>query len=266
VDFVDCDDPGQFLADFDEIDLTPPLPPSNSASTSTDQASKAAADMAKLYLEHSSTSAEVKACLADLRVLNKGDFKTLLKWRLGLRAFKQELLKNLGPSSSAASALSGGGGKNGDSGDDEGAGSEDDDEAGGGAGDKSQAGYEARKWAAAAEGETDGAILAALEERQDAARMKVRREKKKERTAMAKLRERKALGMSHNSFEPAVDESTFSLKSLGKSRADLDAAAKVCTNVIFIGAIIFVEVCSCALLRSFTCPCDIAKKKGNEGN
>jgi hypothetical protein len=24
VDFVDCDDPGQFLADFDEVDLTPP--------------------------------------------------------------------------------------------------------------------------------------------------------------------------------------------------------------------------------------------------
>ena len=225
VDFVDCEDPGQFLADFDEIDLEPPLPPTSSGSSgsSTDQAAKATADMAKLYLEHSSTSAEVKACLADLRVLNKGDFKTLLKWRLGLRAFKQELLKNLGPASSAASALSGGSGKDGADDDDDDVGSEDEE----GTGDKSQAGFEARKWAAAAEGETDGAILAALEERQDAARMKVRREKKKERSAMAKLRERKALGMSHNSFEPAVDESTFSLKSLGKSRADLDAAAKV---------------------------------------
>jgi hypothetical protein len=181
-------------------------------------------EMARLYLEHSSTSAEVKACLADLRVLNKGDFKALLKWRLGLRAFKQELLKAMG----AAGAAGGGSGLGSDDGgdDDDGGGSEDEDDAAAGK-DGSQAGRDARRWAAAADGETDDAISAALEARQGDARMKVRREKKKERAGLAKLRERKALGMAHNSFEPAVDDGVFALKSLGNSRAALDAAAKV---------------------------------------
>lgn len=185
-------------------------------------------EMARLYLEHSSTSAEVKACLADLRVLNKGDFKSLLKWRLGLRAFKQELHKAMGSSSAAGAGTKGDGSTDDDSGEggDDGSGGSE-DEAAVGDKDASQAGHDARRWAAAADGETDEAILAALEARQENARMKVRREKKKERAGLAKLRERKALGMAHNSFEPAVDDGVFALKTLGASRAALDAAAKV---------------------------------------
>jgi len=119
----------------------------------------------------------------------------------------------------------GGGLGSGDDEDDDG-GSEDDDAAAAGK-DGSQAGRDARRWADAADGETDDAISAALDARQGDARMKVRREKKKERAGLAKLRERKALGMAHNSFEPAVDDGVFALKSLGNSRAALDAAAKV---------------------------------------
>ena len=38
------------------------------------------------------TTEEVKACCADLRLLNKGDFKMLLKWRLEmLKAHKEEI-------------------------------------------------------------------------------------------------------------------------------------------------------------------------------
>ena len=37
------------------------------------------------------TTEEVKACCADLRLLNKGDFKMLLKWRLEmLKTHKEE--------------------------------------------------------------------------------------------------------------------------------------------------------------------------------
>ena len=75
-DFVECADPGQFLADFDEIGLAPPAPARGVA-----PALGPAAELARLYAQHSSTSAEVAACCEDLRVLNKGDFRTLLKVR-----------------------------------------------------------------------------------------------------------------------------------------------------------------------------------------
>eukprot|EP00953_Heterococcus_sp_UTEX-ZZ885_P025459 13846-Heterococcus_DN1.PRE.2 len=39
------------------------------------------------------TSAEVLACCADLRVLGKGEFKSLLKWRLKMVAYRDELKK-----------------------------------------------------------------------------------------------------------------------------------------------------------------------------
>eukprot|EP00548_Thalassiothrix_antarctica_P005091 CAMPEP_0194136772 /NCGR_PEP_ID=MMETSP0152-20130528/6769_1 /TAXON_ID=1049557 /ORGANISM="Thalassiothrix antarctica, Strain L6-D1" /LENGTH=1043 /DNA_ID=CAMNT_0038833567 /DNA_START=175 /DNA_END=3306 /DNA_ORIENTATION=- len=38
----------------------------------------------QFYLKHPSTSAEIKSCVSDLKVLNKGDFKGLLTWRLKL--------------------------------------------------------------------------------------------------------------------------------------------------------------------------------------
>ena len=41
------------------------------------------------------TTEEVQTCCADLRVLNKGDFKMLLKWRLDLLKAEKEYVKEL---------------------------------------------------------------------------------------------------------------------------------------------------------------------------
>lgn len=42
-------------------------------------------DECQKYLNHSATDEEVKLCIPDLKVLNKGDFKHLLSWREKLR-------------------------------------------------------------------------------------------------------------------------------------------------------------------------------------
>ena len=41
------------------------------------------------------TTEEVKACCADLRLLNKGDFKMLLKWRLEMLKTHKEEIKQM---------------------------------------------------------------------------------------------------------------------------------------------------------------------------
>ena len=41
------------------------------------------------------TTEEVKACCADLRLLNKGDFKMLLKWRLEMLKTHNEEIKQM---------------------------------------------------------------------------------------------------------------------------------------------------------------------------
>eukprot|EP01122_Echinamoeba_exundans_P005638 TRINITY_DN1578_c0_g1_i1.p1 TRINITY_DN1578_c0_g1~~TRINITY_DN1578_c0_g1_i1.p1 ORF type:complete len:743 (+),score=274.30 TRINITY_DN1578_c0_g1_i1:181-2409(+) len=49
-------------------------------------------ERSKRYEKHEATTEEVKACIADLKVLNKKDFKLLLKWRVALReTFADEL-------------------------------------------------------------------------------------------------------------------------------------------------------------------------------
>ena len=40
-------------------------------------------------------SEEVRACCSDLRVLNKNDFKMLLKWRLQMLKEKKELIQSM---------------------------------------------------------------------------------------------------------------------------------------------------------------------------
>jgi hypothetical protein len=133
-----------------------------------------------------------------LRVLNKGDFKLLLKWRLGLRDFAAEL-RGLKKGTKAAGAVDGdedgeGGEEGGEEGDDDGP-------------------TRAAKGGAAT-GETEADIDAALEARRVETKAKAKREKKKAREAAAKLRARKALGMDHNSFEAANDDAVFSLTAI----------------------------------------------------
>lgn len=43
-----------------------------------------------MFLDSPSTTEEVRLCCSDLRVLNKSDFKMLLKWRLELLKEKKE--------------------------------------------------------------------------------------------------------------------------------------------------------------------------------
>jgi|MDSY01.1.fsa_nt_gb AdoMet-dependent rRNA methyltransferase SPB1 len=203
VEFVDCSDPAQFLAECNEISFGV----SKTAEAVTlEVGSPGAFEVGRLYLEHSTTTAEVKECCRDLKLLNKGDFKDLLKWRVGLRAFRAELEK------ASKESLDDGGGddENVDDGDDEEAESKASQERGGLRDDDA----------------TESSIQEEIAARQLEVRMRVRREKKKLRRAAAKLRERKALGMDHNSFEVVQDESIFSLATL-KSRAHLDRASKV---------------------------------------
>jgi len=44
-------------------------------------------DKSKKYEERPETNAEIKACIADLKVLNKKDFRGILKWRQRLIAY-----------------------------------------------------------------------------------------------------------------------------------------------------------------------------------
>lgn len=46
-----------------------------------------------VYRDHPDTTDEVVACLKDLKVLGKSDFKMLLKWRLKMLKYKEELMK-----------------------------------------------------------------------------------------------------------------------------------------------------------------------------
>jgi hypothetical protein len=179
---VDCADPGQFMADHDSVEFDP-------------KAAGEAGGLAKIFLEHSSTTEEVKSCLKDLRVLNKGDFKLLLKWRLALREFVRELRGAAGGEGQSGAEGGEGEGEEGGAGGEEGEG-----EGGGGP--------------RGAFGESEADIEAELAGRREEARLKARREKKKVRAAAAKLRERKALGMDHNSFEVPEDEDVFSLKTI----------------------------------------------------
>ncbi len=48
-------------------------------------------DASEPFLHHDATTAEIKTLCADLKLLGKGDFKALLKWRLKLRHFKQQV-------------------------------------------------------------------------------------------------------------------------------------------------------------------------------
>ena len=163
-----------------------------------------------------STTQEIKDCCKDLKVLNKSDFKGLIKWRLGLRAFRDELIKDQGqvlshehiharantharthartstyphilaypksrPHTHAynRTRLDQGGDQEKE------AGSDDDED------DTKEP----------TEEEREEGIMEEIRARQEEAQHKRKREKRKERQKDAKLRERQALGMNHNAFD-----------------------------------------------------------------
>lgn len=57
-----------------------------------------------MFLDSPSTTEEVRLCCSDLRVLNKSDFKMLLKWRLQLLKEKKEQIDAMRHSDSSIPA------------------------------------------------------------------------------------------------------------------------------------------------------------------
>ncbi|KAL7544874.1 hypothetical protein ACHAWF_008235 [Thalassiosira exigua] len=144
------------------------------------------------YLAHRLTTSEVKACLSDLKVLNKSDFKGLLTWREKVRAERR-----------AAAEVSDdedrGEGEDDNDDDDGKIDSDDDDER--------------------VQSEIEALRLKKQRER--------KRKKKKERDAAARRRRRAALGMDLNAIDvPQGDDAMFSLATINDA-GGLEAAREV---------------------------------------
>mmetsp|Transcript_8716 Transcript_8716/g.16460 ORF Transcript_8716/g.16460 Transcript_8716/m.16460 type:complete len:1159 (-) Transcript_8716:166-3642(-) len=150
----------------------------------------------EFYLHHKLTTLEIKECVADLKVLNKADFKALLTWRERIRKTME--------------------GANED---------EDDDE------DVVKTGV--KKSAKRKQDDEDldsDAEESRIQKEIEQLRAKKLREqkkvKKKERELQAKRRKRAALGMDLNAIEVPEQESMFSLTAISSAK-DLEIAREV---------------------------------------
>ncbi|KAF0701291.1 Aste57867_8220 [Aphanomyces stellatus] len=166
---------GDFIASMDPIRM---LTDATSIAFGADDA---------MFKDHAVTTAEVKACLADLKVLGKGDFKNLLKWRTKMQVYRDELLKADAPDEEVAEPVA------------------------------PAAPVELT------EEEKNAAVREELAQLRANVLAKKKREKKKEREKKAKERVRAAMGMSETGIELTDDAQAFSLKKLGvKNIADVD--------------------------------------------
>lgn len=158
-------------------------------------------DKCNFLLNHPFTTAEIKECVVDLRVLNKGDFKGLMLWRDKMIAsWKQHVEHNKDKGS--------------DDDDDE----DDDDED-----DGSESGP------GTGHGEDDDdedAIQREIQKMRDRKLREKKKTKKKERKVMGKKRRQAALGMDLNAIEVQEHDQFFSLSTL-KSVQDLERVAEV---------------------------------------
>ena len=141
------------------------------------------------YLNHRLTTPEVRACLSDLKVLNKGDFTGLLKWRDKIRAERRAA------SSATADAA------------ESDADSDDND----------------REVDSDAE---DEQIQSEIEELRKKTMREKKRKKKKEREVAAKLRKRAAFGMDLNAIDVPDNDKIFSLATITNA-GDLEAAREI---------------------------------------
>ncbi|OQR84526.1 rRNA methyltransferase [Achlya hypogyna] len=143
-----------------------------------------------MFRDHAATTAEIKLCLSDLKVLGKGDFKNLLKWRTKMQTYRDELLKAAKGEEEAA-----------------------EEEA---VVATIQANVEMT------EEEKNAAIREELAQLRANVLAKKKREKKKEREKKAKERLRAAMGMSEAGIELTDDAQAFSLKKLGLAKSNLN--------------------------------------------
>lgn len=151
-----------------------------------------------VYRDHPDTTDEVVACLKDLKVLGKSDFKMLLKWRLKMLKYKEELMKASEPEVADDKTL---------------------DEAPPEDGSAVVKDHEKDL----TEEEKNSLIREELAQLRANLLAKKKREKKKEREQKRKLRIRQALGMNEQGIDVADGaESAFSLKELGISKSHVD--------------------------------------------
>ncbi len=141
------------------------------------------------YLNHKFTTPEIKECLSDLKILNKGDFKGLLTWR--------EKMKD------AVQAEK----------------SEDNN-------DGDATGVDASSDESLDSDAEEKGIQSEIEQLRRKKMREQKRAKRKEREAMAKRRKRAALGMDLSSVELPEQEKMFSLASI-TSKNKLEAASEV---------------------------------------
>ncbi|KAG3202781.1 AdoMet-dependent rRNA methyltransferase [Phytophthora cactorum] len=146
-----------------------------------------------VYRDHKDTSDEIVTCLKDLKVLGKGDFKSLLKWRTRMQKYKEELLKAETP--------------------------EDEKE------EEKPAQKEPER--DLTEKEKDALVREELSQLRANVQAKKKREKKKERERKQKLRIRAALGMNAEGIDVTEAESAFSLKELKMSKNKVDELENV---------------------------------------
>jgi AdoMet-dependent rRNA methyltransferase SPB1 len=148
----------------------------------------------QFYLNHKATTPEIKACVSDLKVLNKGDFKGLLAWREKMR----DAVKALQATS-------------------------DDDE------DDTASKISIEKdLDSDAEEEKIQSEIARLRHKKLREQKKI---KKKEREIASKRRKRAALGMDLNAIEVPEAEKMFSLATI-TSKGKLEVAREVDLNKI----------------------------------
>ncbi len=141
-------------------------------------------------LKHPATTEEVRAFCSDLRVLSRSDFKTLLKWRIKMRAVCQE-------------------------GDAKGNGKEE----------KKNESEEDGSNALKADLDSEEDIQQEILELRLKNLAKAKRIKKKERQQAAKLRQRLAYGMKAGGTEVHGDDELFNLESLHGTKMDLNIIA-----------------------------------------
>ena len=147
------------------------------------------------FLEHELTTHEIKACISDLKVLNKSDFKGLLTWRQKLLdAWKEEKEDK------------------GDEEDDEDEGDEEAEDA------DADAALDSDK-----EEEEIQREISDLRQRRLREKKKL---KKKERVAAAKRRRRAAYGMDLNAIDVPEHDEIFTLTTI-TNQGDLEAAREV---------------------------------------
>ena len=203
VEFINSPDPIQLLTDCTGFTFICGETCSNRPKTESPNNDGPVANCPCLtYLQHKLTTPDIKECLADLKVLNRGDFKSLISWRLKMQDVRDEHIKN------RAAGIADGNKA---------------DETVGSDGEDDQKNKD-NELDSEEEEERVQKQIAELKERKLRQKKKI---KKKEHAEMAKRRKRAAFGMDLDfAGELPEHDQIFSLAAIG-SKGDLDAIHEI---------------------------------------